>query len=358
MYFYVITLFICMFSAFSMELPGKNQRGMKRKWEESQIVEVLPKKTKVNSIEFIDLSEDIHHLIAHYLPSWDKKSLRCVSQDLRKHTTTLLFDNSVHVQRNHNYDHLFAFRKMYPNLKKLTLRLFPEARYVFNGLSDGLEKNTTLISLCLYDSYLMDICLFDIAKALGKNTTLTELILAQSTVFVSGLIRLFEGVGKSTSLKTFSLEGNRITGSDTPYLWLPLAENTSITSFIFMNNTYDKDTIKINSRLYLDNPKFKEVKFLTLENGSMWPVSLSWSLEKNKTLQILKIDLSMTVPEEMEILAQALKKNTGLKKIFIHQNNLNVKFYSTKGFRELEKVKPGLELKITSGFIAQGYSSF
>jgi len=204
--------------------------------------------------------------------------------------------------------------------KKLDLSLYESEIEDIKLLSDSLESNTTLTTLCLDGNEIGDEGALLIGRSLKKNSSLIALSLEDNNIGKVGIKELCEALIINTTLKELWLYTNNIGVEGTKLLRDALKRNSTLVSLDIRSNNIKDEGAHVMSEVLKVNTSLTYLYLGSNNIGTEGILSLCESLLGNTTLTTLNLDFNIIGSYPAKIIADTLEVNTTLKELWLRGN--------------------------------------
>jgi len=189
-------------------------------------------------------------------------------------------------------------------------------------LSDALETNTSLTSLCMDDTNFDDEGAKYLGKSLQRNSSLTALSLEDNLIGKNGMKVLCKALEENTNIKLRELwlYSNMIGTEGVVWLKNALKVNTSLTTLDIRRNAIKDDGASMIGELLKCNTPLTSLYLGGNGIGTMGLRALSDSLKVNTRLTTLNLDQNRIGDYGSTFLCEFLTVNTTLTELFLRGN--------------------------------------
>jgi Ran GTPase-activating protein (RanGAP) involved in mRNA processing and transport len=191
-----------------------------------------------------------------------------------------------------------------------------------------LQKNRSITVLDLSNNSISHEGANALGLALQKNRTLRELNLNNNRLTVikpwslSKIKTFAQGLQRNSSLVSLELAGNGLNHlSIMPLIWA-LAENTSLVRLNLSNNRISTG-VNFIANVMNTNSSLKVLNLANNSIGTASMVNLSFALHNNCTLKVLNLTGNSMRRYGYQMLAKSLRINTTLLRLAIDYNSMN-----------------------------------
>ena len=203
-------------------------------------------------------------------------------------------------------------------ISTLTLRKM-ELDSLLSGVSPLLSRSSSLMKLCLSDSYVSTKSLKLLFRALSKNEHLKSLTISGCHVGYAMCQALDQLLSTNSSLEMLDLANNDIDGGMISYLANgSLKFNKTLQTLVLSRNPIGDDGVHCLVGLLISNPTIQSLSLVDCETWGPGCSALASGLALMKGLRVLYVDSEMDDYAD-EVLA-SLRSNTTLRHLWTGRN--------------------------------------